>query len=52
MEFKCQDLQSRTELAKEARTVLHAHACEVGAVTVLDSQWRHLLLPEEGNSYL
>lgn len=53
MEFECQDLQNWTELAKVARIVPHVHACEVGAVTdVLDSQWGHLLLPEEGNSYL
>lgn len=48
MEFECQDLQSWTELAEMATIVPHAHACEVRTVTdVLDSQWRHLLLPEK-----
>lgn len=53
MEFECQNLLSWTELAKVARLAPHTHACEVAAVTdALDSHWRHLLLPEEGNSYL
>lgn len=43
-----QDFQRRTELAKMATIVPHAHVCEFGTVTdVLDSQWRHLLLPEK-----
>lgn len=46
MEFECQALQSWTELARVAKIVPHAHACEVGAVTDVSrgTCWKRTIL--------